>query len=476
MIKTIQPANTYSNGKISPHFSSNLRNNTKVISSPNYSLPSFGANIDNLSSVKTEKFQKYKQAQKYVDKLDNKNQPLIYYDFDKLEGIQYGIKVFDGVNIKQIALMLERLNAICTSRTCSNGCVHCYADAKPFHVKKDDTNTITKMCWEDFCDLTEGINTLAKRMHTTPKDLSTKQFSILVPFVDADSMEIVIKDKNNHQYDMIDIAKKAKKDLGVITLFDTIGWNHKDPKAQARAGKYVNYIKKENDNNSCDFFTNISLNPFHKLNSKYVEYVKSDPQRAEKFRNLYTDRMANTFYTFSPILDYTRLINRALDNEAQANSLYKKDAHIKLIQEIRDKLVQKYENDTTYTKEEKEKFLENFDRLTEKINTKKILISGRLETLFDENDQMMKHTKKMHSLNTLHPQTIMTNTNAYFGLVFIDANGKVYVHDQYNTVPTDIQLNFRNKNKKTPPIFGLIEKQVSTDDLLEDLKSKNYLI
>ena len=274
-------------------------------------LPSFSQRADNWMHVDKQKFEKYKQAQKYVDGCDNRYMLLSSYDPDKLEGIQYGIKVFEGLNIRQVILLVDRLHAICTSRTCSNGCVHCYAEAKPFHVKKDDTGTITKMCWEDFCDLTDGIRKFANRMHKTANELPYFKSKTIAPFIDADSMEIVLNDQKGREYDMIDISKKIARDLKYHIMFDTSGWTPKNKKIQERAQRYVDYFKQQYDNGNKDVVVHISLNPFHKLNSKYVEYINSDPKRAKKFRELYTDRMANVFYTFLP-LDSVKVLNRAL--------------------------------------------------------------------------------------------------------------------------------------------------------------------
>lgn len=437
-------------------------------------LPSFAQIIDKQAIVDSKKFEKYKQAQKYVDGLDNKHIPLGAYDLSKLEGIQYGIKVFEGLNIKQVIILVSCLHAICTSRTCSNGCVHCYADAKPFHVKKDDTETITKMSWEDFCSLTEGIKEFANRMHKNVSNLAPFPRTTIAPFVDADSMEIVLQDKNGKEYDMIDISKKIKQDLNCNTLFDTSGWTPKNQKIQERAQRYVECINKQYDEGHQNFIFNISLNPFHKLNSKYVEYINSDPKRAKKFRELYTDRMANVFYTLIP-LQNVMVLNRALSNESSGNELYKRDAQQELIKEIRDKLEEKYKNDPSCTPKSITDNLDKFDFIVNEIKTGALGATGRLENLLDENDEDLKESMKLHKLNHSHPKTILTNHAGHIGSVFVDANGRVYATDEYNTVKTDIQLNFKNKNKKTPPVFGLIEGQVSAGDLFKNLRDF-YLI
>lgn len=456
-------------------------NSSQDVSRLHNPVPSFGSNCDNEVFVDRVKFQKYKQAQKYVDdfnksfkpelqkKLGFKLRPLItVYDFDKIEGIQYGINVFEGLNIKQIAILYKYIHSICTSRACSNGCVHCYAEAKPFHIEKNNTDTIKQMSWEDFTDLTKGFKELNRRFDNTINSLTSNDSKHVVPFVDADSMEICIKDKNGKEHDMIDIAKRLKNDMGKNVLFDTSGWNPKDKKLQERAQKYVNYVKKQADNGEYDLRCQISLNPFHKLHSKYVEYIKSEPDRAQKFRELYTDRMANVFFTFTPVFDEIHVLNRALDDKSKCDENYKIDAQIQLISEIRDKLEAKYKAAPSYSRDDITRAMEKFDRLTSNVDTQLLGATGRMEKLLDETDPKMHFSKELHETNRLHPEKITINRENDYMTMFVDANGKVYATDEYNTVPTDIRLNFRNKNKKTPPIFGLIDRVVTTEELLKD--------
>ena len=83
-------------------------------------------------------------------------------NLDKLNGIQEGIKVFDGLNMKEIAFVSQSILEVAVNRGCNNMCAHCYADAKP-HIKEDETH-INKMSWNDFTNLTEGYKELNKRL------------------------------------------------------------------------------------------------------------------------------------------------------------------------------------------------------------------------------------------------------------------------------------------------------------------------
>lgn len=444
------------------------------IQTANSSLPSFGETVESRTFVDTKKFQKYKQAQQYVEKrlsecqFDPEILDINDFDIDKLEGLQYGIKVFDGLSMRQIALLYNYGLAMCVSRGCSNGCIHCFVDAKPVHIAKDDKVNIKQMSWEDFSAFTEGIKELNSRMHCKNKGGFIND--TVAPFWDADCMEIVMKDKNGKEHDITDISEKIIKDMNKYLLFDTSGWTPKDKKMQARAQKYVDYFKnhelKSNDSN-----INISLNPFHKLNSKYVEYIESDPKRAKKFRELYVERMANAFYTFTPILNRVDVIDRVMSDESMSPRYYRNTANELLISEIRNRLSEKYQNDSSMSDDDIRLALRRFDYMNS-FSVQSILPAGRGESLFSPFDYQYKTSAFIHRKNQEHPEKILKNAESVAGSIFlIDSNGKVYVTNHFNTVPTDIQLNFENKNKQTPPFSGFINRVVTTDELYNDMKS-----
>ena len=99
-----------------------------------YDTVSFSAN-------KNYEDKQYLNAQRYCNL---KKLPVcshqIFKDFNPLraEGIQKGIHIFDGLNMKEIAFIFNNLNLLAVKRGCSNGCLHCFADAKP--AKRFPTN------------------------------------------------------------------------------------------------------------------------------------------------------------------------------------------------------------------------------------------------------------------------------------------------------------------------------------------------
>ena len=50
----------------------------------------------------------------------------------------------------------------------------------------------------------------------------------------------------------------------------------------------------------------------------------------------------------------------------------------------------------------------------------------------------------------------------------IDINGKLYITNWYENYLTDIQLNYKNKDKKTAEISPALNKQIVTTDMIKD--------
>ena len=72
-------------------------------------------NIPHYVCFKGSSDDEYSKAKKYLDykkstlsKTKQENLSLQYFDVDRLEGIQKGIKVFDGLSFRQVVFVLER--------------------------------------------------------------------------------------------------------------------------------------------------------------------------------------------------------------------------------------------------------------------------------------------------------------------------------------------------------------------------------
>ena len=98
--------------------------------------------------------------------------------------------------------------------------------------------TLKAMSWEDFEQITKGFAELDKRLGFTKKHKNPiSNRPIIVPFIDADSMEITIKDKHGAEHIMMEIVHKINTDMHRSVLFDTAGWTPKNTKLQQRAEK-----------------------------------------------------------------------------------------------------------------------------------------------------------------------------------------------------------------------------------------------
>ena len=114
---------------------------------------------------------------------------------------------------------------------------------------------------------------------------------------------------------------------------------------KARAEKYVKTYLSDLKSGNTNFFSfNVSLNPFHSLLAKSAELFDINPEKSKKFRDFYTTRMANVFFTTTPLLKFPefRLLNRAFPDDASCKEFFKHSYHLGLIGEIGSKLQNLY--------------------------------------------------------------------------------------------------------------------------------------
>lgn len=386
-------------------------------------------------------------ATKYLNKAKGIVKPYLYsFNLDKLNGIQTGIKTFEGLSIKEIGLILNNLSTIMVKRGCSNRCSHCFCEAIPQHFTKD-SNLTSSISWEDFGNFFNDYEQLKNRLGFDVIH-SDKVISL---FHDADCVEIEMKDKNGKVYDFADASELLLNKTPCRELFDTSGWNPKSGRLQKRAEKIVQFLAK-NANRMNQI--NISVNPFHALLEKSNECIKAgDIVNAKYFRNLYTDRMANTIFTFTPILDSVSFILRTKSD----NQFHSERSLRTIEQEILIKLEEMYNKDSASSQKyakNKTQVYEIMAKVKRGLNKKSYEIAslGRAKNFFINSED-----KSFWS--------IYSDLEMFFGELkrkspetFIDANGQIYVSNSYLTSPTKMQLNFSNKDKKTIPPAKIIEE------------------
>lgn len=90
-----------------------------------------------------------------------------------------------------------------------------------------------------------------------------------------------------------------------------------------------------------------------------------------------------------------------------------------------------------------------------------VTVTNKLKDLYNEDHEAVKDTKRYQQQD---PKKV--DLHSYVSIV--DANGKVYLTNYYETYETDIQLNFKNKDKKTAPIAPNLCEKPFTSDLIKN--------
>jgi len=448
------------------------------------------------SDIQREKAQKYANKMKFINKFWPFH--LQNYNMEKIEGIQSGIDIFEGLTIREVAFIMEDLHSLAVKRGCSNQCLHCYANAKP--AGKDHGDYITRMPFEDFARITSGFKELSKRIGQSPIKHDGKSYSDF--FYDADGMEISLFDKNGVEHDFTELNDMFYDATGSVSIFDTAGWNPNNPKMQARAEKYVKYFS-DMDNEAKMHQINLSISPFNSIYAKAIELgfeprdynVKNQPwysdnvtedlSNGEKLYNIYINRMANMLMTFAPLLSSEKfsVIARPVKN-SEPNMKYHREADYKIIKkQILDTLRVKLELDLNgpqkyaKTRGHIQYYIHNYSVLMNRTDTD-LMMSGRYKDLYksknpdatfdflEEKDTLMwDYRENFYALRTTNS---LKNLPMRF-LKVIDANGEVYMYDGYRFVPTELSLKLSSNNKTTPPLSPEPENFIVTREMINKL-------
>ena len=446
---------------------------------------------DNNYQYSNSSFTGYKEAKTYANctRLYNKfiNRRLYNCNLDKLEGIQEGLKSFEGLSMKQIAFALTDLHSINMIRGCINHCLHCYANAQPF---------ISRAPFESFKQIMDDIVSLKKRIGINP--VSHRGQKYIDCYFDADGMEMHLFDKTGNKHDAIELGKLIHKSTGMKAVFDTNGWDRNNPKCQKIAEDYVK--KLLDDENSKHFYQiNISLNPF---NPKYVRALKdgykpetysslipidevmNPPKKSDKLKKAekdyreYIKNEANILFTFTPLVLKGKLgtIIRGVDkNIPNMEGCYLED-YSTTLSNILGELKLLYFSDLNLgkkiikNKKMMDKALGRYLKLFNR-NADFLFSSGRMEKFYrtkhhgslygiEDIDKGREDSVRNFAKLTLHEKTSAMNV-AF--LKMINSDGKVYMYDNYAIIPTDIKLNTGNKPLKKPFWLEVKDFIVKTD-------------
>lgn len=422
----------------------------------------------------------YLHAQSAVKKLKNyierTNQQdsfwLRNYSMEYIEGLQYGIKVFKGLTMKEIQYLSENLHVIAVKRGCKNMCAHCYADAKPQN---------REMSWEDFTTITRGFKTLRKRFQgldiygqnnpVTRKDIIDQTTEL---FYDADCMDLAIKDKKGRVYDFTELSTELYESLGRRTAFDTSGWNRNNTKMQQRAEKYAEYFSAPQNMEKLNAF-NLSINVF---NASYVASRKAfkngDFDKAKRLRERYVDNMANTIFTFTPLIENPKfhILIRSFDSKAQNAGGFTTKNLRNLAEDIIERVGELYNKDLNGSR----KYIKSQDMMDEKM-VNLLLKINHLDTSLNSSGRMKKFMEEFGIKAPLLEydatmKEVIRNLkedgryHKYIMERLIDTDGKVYHMNYARFIPTEIQLNIPQKNIPSPKLANMQEDFVITKELI----------
>ena len=439
-------------------------------------------------------FTGYKEAKSYANftKLYNRyiNRRLYNCNLTKLEGIQEGLKTFEGLSMKQIAFALTDLHSVNMIRGCINHCLHCYANSQPF---------ISRASFESFKQIMDDILSLKNRIGINP--VSHRGDKYVDCYFDSDGIEMHLFDKNGKKHDAVELGKLIHNSTGMKAVFDTNGWDRNDKEKQEIAENYVRQLL--DNNNSKDFYQiNISLNPF---NPKYVRALKDgynpekytplipicetinkpeitkEMQKAENDYREYVKNAANTLFTFTPLALKNKLgtIIRGLNKDIpNMDGCYLEDysatlsnilGNLELMYMLDLGGEQKVIKSKKMINKALKKYLKLFNR-----NSDFLFSSGRMEVFYKvKNNGSLDGIEKIDKLraraeNNYRKITMSKKLSAadLRYLKMINSDGKVYLYDNYSIIPTDIQLNTGNKALKSP-FWIKIKKFILKTDMID---------
>lgn len=421
-------------------------------------------------------YKKISGMQKLYYKIFNKN--LCDCNYSMLEGVQRGLKSFEGLSIKQMAFAFTDLHSINMISGCTNHCLHCYANAQPY-IKRYPFEDLVQICSDvkEFKSRT-GLN-LAYH-HGTP---------YIDAFFDADALDCHLYDKSGEKHDYIEIAKIMGEGLGYKPVFDTNGWGLNDKKKQAVAEEYVSKLLK--DENYKNFYqVNISINPFSPKYAKVLNFgypldelysplvgideVDNHPEDFKKARDLYRDYLksvANVLYTFKPLLKANNfsLIVRALDGKITEMKGYRIEDFVLTLQHIYAQLYLQYVMFGEMSEGELRKYGDMLGCLGGKMFS-----SGRMEKFFkvknqgkltgiDKIDSDREATERDFDRIKIY-ESLKKARKRYLKMMAPD--GKVYLYDNYSIIPTDVQIKTSTPDIARPFMIP-VKDFVVTDKMID---------
>ena len=454
----------------------------------NFLIPVGGGHNLNGISFKgsEEKFprtsREYIQAREYLSQHRKENNDEINYkalDFDKLEGIQNGIKLFDGMTIKEIFVYFKNLTNIGFIRGCKNHCLHCLCEAgtrlsnisSPL-IQQKRSNEIDAMSVEDFDLMIDSLKELAER---TDETFIKPVNGTIMPYYDSDAIDIVLKSKDGkREYTFVDIAEKlqgifstelystddwdlydkeTQKKLDREIIFTTDGWDLNDKKAQKRAEEVSRFFLEKEGVGSGIM---LSLNPYHpyyvgaqKLReSKDSEKIK----KADKLEEKYIKQIANAIFTFLPNLPPINML--CSDDSVSTSEIYSMKALEALANKVIDEVKTMLEDDL----KGRQRVVKDEKEIEEKINWLKKECTDSTGNFLASYIDPVGRAKKLFKPGTVSEEFLKAESIDELiacPITFLDANGEMHFFADMTRFGPVKKLNFENKDRTTAPLKGL---------------------
>lgn len=420
--------------------------------------------------------EKLERALNIVDALtQEKIMNLSDRDIEELEGIQYGLKTFEGMSFREIYFILCNLGELSLPvyRDCAGMCPACNVNGRPAQFSKPEN--LRRMDYEDFENFTNDLKEISTRLNFDLFDKAVFKnikdnvdsgiftFPGTALFYDSDGKDIWLKDKDGNVHEFPELNKKLYESTGIRGIFDTAGWSKNDKKTQARMERLVDYYSDLGNQQEIDQ-VNISFNTYNGLLQKANEYKeKGDFVGYERMKKVYTSNIANALYTFTPLVDeeFFSVFTKAVDYGAPSKfDDYKKMSIFGLAEDVIYHLIDRYEEDLknknykyVRSKEDIYELIKSFVKIFGVPST--VLSPSARENIFsDLNKEKFDYIKD--NKNATYDDVV----NQRLTNILIDMNGKVYLSNDLELYETDMQLNFKNKDKQTKQIYPLPEKRI----------------
>ena len=386
------------------------------------------------------------------------NFPLGEINLKQLEGIQKDIPLFDRgrgnfVSMEDIDFTAKRLETLDLFRGCNVGCTHCLKNA--IHRPKSSRSIL----FEDLVRFTEGFKILSERM-----GFNVLQGNEYLNIIDDSNPTDFPINGLTRSHSVLEAVKVIFENLRLPVLMVTSGWNSKSAAAQNSA---ENLAKEFNKNPQSLKSFEVSINPFLGIMENSRNALKNgDMEKAVLYRELYTDRMANTILTFFDLFKGKepkgKLIYRHA-NDFEGNELVGEKETKKLYFEIYKKLKK------TLGKKIEEAPTLNPDLVTKFDKSHLIEPSGRGRRYFPYSynlnlqSELISEAEKWSIMSAEEKRQFLRD----YSIKCVDINGRVYttfpsLEAGFENSPieltttTDIRLNYSN-NINIPPVFSDID-------------------